>query len=222
MEWTQPNSKHSLSSHNSVPVIGLTPLLKITEKSTSQSLISGASHLPISRTPSLSQTCCICQLGEVTTENSSQSWKHTSDPYTWSVNLKTNSKILPWSQTNKLLNISLSSINSSQSLVGITMHFNTSSTAEFRPASKMKCHVWASQTPYQISKLGLYLSIATTGNEKKRHTANIVDSPWRKGLRSHQIRPPLLPWTRTTRKSSTRNCWHHTTLICPFRTPKRL
>src|SRR6267154_5131847 len=56
MEQIQPSSAHSSSNYNSASTIDLAHSLKITEKSTSPSLISRVLRLPTSRIPLSSRT----------------------------------------------------------------------------------------------------------------------------------------------------------------------
>jgi hypothetical protein len=69
-EQIQPNSEHSSFNCSSVSMTDLTFLLMNTERSTSQSCISKASHLPTLRIHSLNRICIILWLGVMTTTNS--------------------------------------------------------------------------------------------------------------------------------------------------------
>ena len=102
--------------------------------------------------------------------------------------------------------ISLSSIESLRSPVGIAAHSNTSSTMDVQPASRTKCCALVNPTRFPLSELWNSQSITAIGNEKKRHAENVVDSHRRKGLTNHKIRPLPLPQIRTARTNTTRKC----------------
>jgi hypothetical protein len=153
MEQIQPNSAHSSSNYNSASMIGLAHSWKTTKKSTSPSLISRALRLLTLRIPSSTRTYFIHQPGEMTTEHSSWSWTPTSELWMWSVKPKPNLKTYPWNQLTVLPSISSSLIDSLRSPVGIAAHSDISSTVDFQPASRMRCHTSVNLIRFLLSEL---------------------------------------------------------------------
>ena len=84
-------------------------------------------------------------------------------------------------------------------LVGITVHSDTNSIADFQPASRTKCHMSENPPHSPHSELLRHPLMAITGNIKKRLVENMVDSLRRKRLKNHTINLLPLCQSRTPR-----------------------
>src|ERR1700729_2258830 len=85
----------------------------------------------------------------------------------------------------------------------------------------MKCHVSVNPPDYPNSEFWPNLSMADTGNVKKKLVESVVDSLWRKRLKRHTINLIPLHRTRTTRTNCRRNNSTCANLARPLITPIR-
>ena len=106
------------------------------------------------------------------------------------------------------LNISSNLINMPPLLVGITMHFDTNSIADFQPASRMKCHALGNPPHFPNSEFWPNQLMAITGNAMKRLVENVVDSLRRKRLKRHTNSLCPLHQTRKPRTNQRSHSFH--------------